>query len=340
VTPHISEGDAIQLKIEQEDSSPGAKIADSSDISTNKRSIKTTIIIEDGGIIVLGGLMQDTVTESEDRVPLLGAIPLLGICSSRARARQKSNLLVFLRPRILRDQATTEAEHLEIQRDPDEERNLHKGKVTLLPGEKQPSIPQVSPNRRTHSAARPAWPPRPGRSRRRRSRALESSGPRAQVAPPSSQPAPRDARGAPLSQPAPTPQPAPRRNRRARTAAAMSAELQEPQQQRKLSFPFAKRHGVLVRGVNDGHADTVCRPGVTPAGALRGAPLRGVPLKLERVTVECSIRSCASPTRRLGRCDADAGGPGRQIPTSPISPTTSPNRRTCSRATTRRRSSA
>ena len=76
VTPHISEGDTIQLKVEQEDSSPGAKLANSADISTNKRAIKTTILIQDGGIIVLGGLMQDTVNESEDRVPVLGAIPL------------------------------------------------------------------------------------------------------------------------------------------------------------------------------------------------------------------------------------------------------------------------
>jgi general secretion pathway protein D len=147
VTPHISEGDAIELKIEQEDSSPGAKLTDSADISTNKRSIKTTILIEDGGIIVLGGLMQDTVTESEDRVPGLGAIPLLGnLFKSRSGSRQKSNLLVFLRPKILRDQSATEAisasKYNEIR---DEERSLHKGKITLLPGERQPSIPAISP---------------------------------------------------------------------------------------------------------------------------------------------------------------------------------------------------
>ena len=96
VTPHISEGDVIQLKIEQEDSSPGAKLADSADISTNKRSIKTTILIEDGGIIVLGGLMQDTVTESEDRVPVLGAIPLLGnLFKSRERFAAEKQLAGF-----------------------------------------------------------------------------------------------------------------------------------------------------------------------------------------------------------------------------------------------------
>ena len=109
VTPYISEGDTIQLKIEQEDSSPGAKLTNSADISTNKRSVKTTILIDDGGIIVLGGLMKDTVSESEDRIPVLGSIPLLGnLFKSRSGSRQKTNLLVFLRPKILRDQSATD----------------------------------------------------------------------------------------------------------------------------------------------------------------------------------------------------------------------------------------
>jgi general secretion pathway protein D len=147
VTPHISEGNVIQLKIEQEDSSPGAKLTDSADISTNKRSIKTTILVEDGGIIVLGGLMQDTVTESEDRVPGLGSIPLIGnLFKSRSGSRQKTNLLVFLRPTILRDQSATEAisvsKYNEIR---NEQKSLNGGKITLLPGEKQPSIPAIPP---------------------------------------------------------------------------------------------------------------------------------------------------------------------------------------------------
>jgi general secretion pathway protein D len=150
VTPHISEGDVIQLKIEQEDSSPGAKLTDSADISTNKRSIKTTILIEDGGIIVLGGLMKDSVSDSEDRVPVLGSIPLLGnLFKSRSGSRQKTNLLVFLRPKILRDQSATEAisasKYDEIR---NEEKSLHKGKITLLPGETQPSIPAIPPGNR------------------------------------------------------------------------------------------------------------------------------------------------------------------------------------------------
>jgi len=145
VTPHINEGNSVQLKIEQEDSSPGAKLTDSADISTNKRSIKTTVLIEDGGIIVLGGLMSDTVTESEDRVPGLGAIPIIGnLFKSRSGSRMKKNLVVFIRPRIMRDaeatESTSEAKYDELRRS---QQSITGGHITLLPGEKQPVIPAI-----------------------------------------------------------------------------------------------------------------------------------------------------------------------------------------------------
>jgi general secretion pathway protein D len=147
VTPHINEGNSVQLKIEQEDSSPGAKLANSADISTNKRSIKTTVLIEDGGVIVLGGLMSDTVQESEDRVPGLGAIPLLGnLFKSRSGSRQKKNLLVFIRPKILRDadatETTSELQYNDLRQ---QQKSLNKGHITLLPGQKQPVVPAMPP---------------------------------------------------------------------------------------------------------------------------------------------------------------------------------------------------
>jgi len=156
VTPHINEGNSVQLKIEQEDSSPGAKLTDSADISTNKRSIKTTVLIEDGGIIVLGGLMSDTVTESEDRVPVLGAIPLLGnLFKSRSGSRQKKDLLVFIRPKILRDaeatETTSEDKYNQLRQ---EQRTLNGGHITLLPGQKQPVVAPVPPG-----SGLPAPPP-------------------------------------------------------------------------------------------------------------------------------------------------------------------------------------
>jgi general secretion pathway protein D len=155
VTPHINEGNSVQLKIEQEDSSPGAKLTDSADISTNKRSIKTTVLIEDGGIIVLGGLMSDTVSQSEDRVPGLGAIPLLGnLFKSRSGSRQKKNLLVFIRPKILRDaeatESTSESKYNSIR---DQQKSLNNGHISLLPGQKQPVVPVVPPGSGLPAAA-------------------------------------------------------------------------------------------------------------------------------------------------------------------------------------------
>ncbi len=160
VTPHINEGNSVQLKIEQEDSSPGAKLTDSADISTNKRSIKTTVLIEDGGIIVLGGLMSDTISESEDRVPVLGAIPLLGnLFKSRTGSRQKKNLLVFIRPKILRDadatEATSEGKYEEVRREQKKLDKADHGHIMLLPGEKQPIVPPMPPQ----SALPPPPPP-------------------------------------------------------------------------------------------------------------------------------------------------------------------------------------
>jgi general secretion pathway protein D len=156
VTPHINEGNSVQLKIEQEDSAPGAKLADSADISTNKRSIKTTVLMEDGGIIVLGGLMQDTVTESEDRVPGLGAIPLIGnLFKSRSGSRMKSDLLVFIRPQILRDaQAIQDVSEKKYDGIRKQEKELNNGHIMLLPGQKQPAIPSLPPG-----TGRPVLPP-------------------------------------------------------------------------------------------------------------------------------------------------------------------------------------
>jgi general secretion pathway protein D len=89
--------------------------------------------------------MSDTVTESEDRVPGLGAIPIIGnLFKSRSGSRQKKNLVVFIRPRIMRDadatESTSEAKYNEVRRS---QQNITGGHITLLPGEKQPVIPAI-----------------------------------------------------------------------------------------------------------------------------------------------------------------------------------------------------
>lgn len=109
VTPQINEGDVVRLQVVQEVSAvvPSAEGINSADLITNKRSIKTTILADEGETIVLGGLIQDDFTDSESKVPVLGDIPVLGrLFKSQRRSRVKRNLLVFLRPSIIRDKVT------------------------------------------------------------------------------------------------------------------------------------------------------------------------------------------------------------------------------------------
>ena len=108
VVPQIHEGNLVRLNIQQEVSS----IADSSalsgaaDLITNKRTLETKVLAEDGETVVLGGLMSDDVVESESKVPLLGDIPLLGTLFRNTRqTHSKRNLLVFLRPTVLGNRA-------------------------------------------------------------------------------------------------------------------------------------------------------------------------------------------------------------------------------------------
>ncbi len=109
VTPHINEGGALRLEIEQEISSiaPSTGLASQAvDLVTNKRSIKSTVLADNGEVIVLGGLIQDDVTRSESKVPLLGDLPLLGgLFRSSKDSNVKRNLMVFLRPSVVRDGA-------------------------------------------------------------------------------------------------------------------------------------------------------------------------------------------------------------------------------------------
>ena len=107
ITPQINEGNAIKLKVEQEVStvSPSSQGVD---IITNKRSIKTNVVVDDGQMIVLGGLIEEKLSESEQRVPGLGDIPLLGWFFRYNKTELvKTNLMVFLQPTILKDAAIT-----------------------------------------------------------------------------------------------------------------------------------------------------------------------------------------------------------------------------------------
>lgn len=107
VTPHVHDGTSIRLEVFQEVTNviPTPVGADGfSDVVTSKRTIETTILAEDRQTIVLGGLIQDDITEAVKKVPFFGDIPFLGqLFRSTSKSRTKSNLLVFLRPTIIRN---------------------------------------------------------------------------------------------------------------------------------------------------------------------------------------------------------------------------------------------
>ncbi len=106
VTPTISADGLVRLVVEQTTESVADSIENASDIVTNKREIKTTVLADDGETIVLGGLTRDDLQITKSKVPLLGDIPFLGrLFSSESSNRVKRNLLVFLRPTIMLDKA-------------------------------------------------------------------------------------------------------------------------------------------------------------------------------------------------------------------------------------------
>lgn len=107
VKPQIGEGGSIKLFLRQEVSSiAGAVTNNSSDLILNKREIQTTMTVDDGEIMAIGGLLDDNERRTLEKVPVLGDIPLLGeLFRSRSRSRGKTNLMVFIRPTILRSAA-------------------------------------------------------------------------------------------------------------------------------------------------------------------------------------------------------------------------------------------
>ena len=153
VTPQINQGDAVLLKIDLESSSLSTSAGDAGSLITNKRTISTSVLIRDGGTLVLGGLIQDSTTNTQNSVPLLGKIPIIGeLFRTRDTEKSKTNLLVFLRPHILRNdeqaQIQTEERYKYIQ---EQQKILNKDPATwpLQPIQKidpLTGIPAVPPS--------------------------------------------------------------------------------------------------------------------------------------------------------------------------------------------------
>src|ERR1700722_4476833 len=157
VTPTISpEGSAVMLKISIESSSIGQKPAGAVDPVTNKRTVPPPVLIEDGGIVVLGGLIEDNSVKGENRVPYLGNIPIIGLLfKTRNATSTKNNLIMFIRPKILRDQAQAAYEtDLKYNYMRDQERTLDEREaLPLLPGVTRGTLnppPPAPPPEPTH----------------------------------------------------------------------------------------------------------------------------------------------------------------------------------------------
>lgn len=142
VTPHLNEGNTVVLDIEQEVSSV-ADLNSASGLITNKREIKTQIMANDSQTVVLGGLIKDDVLKGEKRVPILGSIPVLGhLFRSQSSKKVKTNLLVFIRPTIVRDDRVLTGATAEKYRAIRDEQMEHRRQSGLLLRERDmPLIP-------------------------------------------------------------------------------------------------------------------------------------------------------------------------------------------------------
>jgi general secretion pathway protein D len=164
VRPQISEGGTIKLVIYQEVSSLQRRTVDTADVVLNKRTVETKALVDDGSIVVLAGLVEDNVTSTREKVPLLGDIPLLGALFRYDTKQQvKTNLMVFIRPVVVRDEA---ASRLLATDRYDYMRNLQE--VTPLrdrgplPAVRGPVLPKLDSQSRPAAAPSPARTSSPG----------------------------------------------------------------------------------------------------------------------------------------------------------------------------------
>ncbi|MBJ7443620.1 MAG: type II secretion system secretin GspD [Sphingobium sp.] len=167
VKPQINTGGAIKLFLRQEVSSVAGPVSNSSsDLIINKREIETTVTVDDGEILALGGLLDDNERKTIERIPLLSDIPGLGeLFKSRSRSRTKTNLMVFIRPTILRSKEDAQkltqqrygyVRNMQLQRNPDMEPTIDElvrdymgatPPVAAQPGDAvvQPDVPPNAP---------------------------------------------------------------------------------------------------------------------------------------------------------------------------------------------------
>ena len=157
VKPQISENGTIKMTIFQEVSSvQPSSVNSSAGLITNKRTIESTVLVDDGAIVVLGGLLQDEYAGNQDKVPGLGDVPLLGnLFKNETRNRKKTNLMVFLRPVVLRDARATSQFSLDrydlmratqIEAQPQPSSALRVNSAPVLPPQRAPQVVPPAPS--------------------------------------------------------------------------------------------------------------------------------------------------------------------------------------------------
>jgi general secretion pathway protein D len=161
IKPQIGENGTVRMTIFQESSSVATTTAvgtDNAGPTTNKRSIESTIVVDDGQIVVLGGLIEDNYTTNRSKVPILGDIPYLGaLFRSESRDRKRTNLMVFLRPVVMRDQASSDKisldryDYIRAQQE-----SSQPPQSTILRINESPVLPQIRPD-----SVGPTGAPRP-----------------------------------------------------------------------------------------------------------------------------------------------------------------------------------
>ena len=170
VKPQISENGTIKMTIYQEVSAVQASsLSSSTGIITTQRTIESTVLVQDGGVVVLGGLLQDEFAGNQEKVPGLGDVPILGnLFKSESRSRNKTNLMIFLRPVILRDATSSDSLSLDrydlmraIQKDrqPEKSRVLGINEAPVLPPQRAPQAQPAASKLPATPNAQPAETP-------------------------------------------------------------------------------------------------------------------------------------------------------------------------------------
>lgn len=166
ITPRINQGDSVTLKIDQSTEDIAInQVAGAADLVTNKRQITTSALVRDGEILVVGGLISNNETETHEKVPFLGDIPLLGkLFSGSGKQKIKTNLMVFIHPIILKDQmqmADITRRRYEFMRERQHQFNSHRAGAGPSEPPELPSFDEYHPQKPAPGAPQDAQKPAP-----------------------------------------------------------------------------------------------------------------------------------------------------------------------------------